>query len=284
MFAAESIAAESSGFEIDLINYETLVNDDKPVAAIRRVQPIATLETAIYRGWMLKPAVYSKLHQALLEKNIQLINPPEAYRLCHHFPESYPLIAAQTPRSAVIHLDSEFSIEKVMQALQPFADRPVILKDFVKSRKHEWHEACYIPSASDRSTVQRVTERFIELQGNEINEGLVFREFVEFEPLTVHSRSGMPLIREFRLFFLKNELLEATEYWEQGEYGDVRPPVGLFSDIAGKIASSFFTMDVARRKDGTWMIIELGDGQVAGLPDKTDQVNFYHQIYQRLVG
>ena len=32
--------------------------------------------------------------------------------------------------------------------------------------------------------------------------GLVCREFVELEPLARHSKSGMPLTKEFRLFFL----------------------------------------------------------------------------------
>ena len=68
-----------------------------------------------------------------------------------------------------------------------------MLKDFVKSRKHEWAEACFIPSASDRASVERVVRRFLELQDDDLSEGLVFREFVEFEPLGRHPKSGMPL-------------------------------------------------------------------------------------------
>jgi hypothetical protein len=37
-------------------------------------------------------------------------------------------------------------------------------------------------------------------------------------------------------------------------------------------------MDIARQKDGELIIIELGDGQVAGLPDKVDRNEFYKQI------
>jgi hypothetical protein len=37
-------------------------------------------------------------------------------------------------------------------------------------------------------------------------------------------------------------------------------------------------MDVAKRKDGDWMIVELGDGQVAGLPDEKIAVDFYKQL------
>jgi len=39
-------------------------------------------------------------------------------------------------------------------------------------------------------------------------------------------------------------------------------------------------MDVAKTKNGEWIIIELGDGQVAGLPDKADRLQFYDLVRQ----
>ncbi|MGH2386983.1 MAG: ATP-grasp domain-containing protein [Chloroflexota bacterium] len=40
-------------------------------------------------------------------------------------------------------------------------------------------------------------------------------------------------------------------------------------------------MDVARRTDGEWTIIELGDGQVAGLPESADGLAFYAALKAR---
>ena len=37
-------------------------------------------------------------------------------------------------------------------------------------------------------------------------------------------------------------------------------------------------MDVAKKKDGDWIIMELGDGQVAGLPDNADRNEFYNNL------
>ncbi len=37
-------------------------------------------------------------------------------------------------------------------------------------------------------------------------------------------------------------------------------------------------MDVAQRKDSDWMIVELGDGQVAGLPENADVEGFYRAL------
>ena len=46
----------------------------------------------------------------------------------------------------------------------------------------------------------------------------------------------------------------------------------------------FFTMDIAERADGSWMIIELGDGQVAGLPERLLPVDFYRALASRWSG
>ena len=51
-----------------------------------------------------------------------------------------------------------------------------------------------------------------------------------------------------------------------------------FADVAAAVRSRFFTMDVARRRDGDWMIVELGDGQVSGLPSEADAGRFYEAL------
>jgi hypothetical protein len=168
--------------------------------------------------------------------------------------------------------------------LQTFGDAPIIVKDFVKSRKHEWNEACFIPSASDRGSVERVVKRFLELQEDDLNEGLVFREFVQFEPLTKHSKSGMPLTKEFRIFFLDKKPVFVSEYWEEGQYDCSPPPLDRFVEIASRVESRFFTMDIAKVQDGDWLIVELGDGQVAGLPPNAIAEQFYRSLAVNLVG
>ena len=49
-----------------------------------------------------------------------------------------------------------------------------------------------------------------------------------------------------------------------------------------RVRNRFFTMDVANRVDGGWMIVELGDAQVAGLPERADVGAFYRALAQRL--
>ncbi|GHO55545.1 ATP-grasp domain-containing protein [Ktedonobacter robiniae] len=280
-YEAESGVVESLHLNYSLINFEALVEQENAARAVHKVEPAPTGELAIYRGWMLKPHVYERLYTALAAKGLLLVNTPAAYTHCHYLPGSYHLIEGFTPRSTWLKTGPDISIDAVMAALHQFAGRPVIVKDFVKSRKHEWGEACYIPSASDRQSVERVIIRFLQLQGADLNEGLVFREFVEFEPLTTHSKSGMPLIKEFRLFILDGQIISSTPYWEEGRYGNDKyefPPLDLFDHVVQKIQSRFFTMDVAKKRDGAWNIVELGDGQVAGLPARADTKAFYQAL------
>src|SRR5262249_23328362 len=250
-----------------------------PARVARRVPEQAEPITAVYRGWMVTPPQYQRLYGALIARNIRLINDPDQYRHCHHLPECYPIIERLTPRS--VCLSGELSIDRIMDVLTPFGDCPVIIKDFVTSRKHEWREACFIPSAADRQAVGRVVGRFLELQGDDLNEGLVFRQFVEFRPVGIHPRSGLPLTEEYRIFWLDARPTLCSPYWEGGQYSQGYPPLGLFAEIAAAVRSRFFSMDVARRIDGVWLIVELGDGQVSGLPRASDADHFYEALCER---
>jgi hypothetical protein len=279
MYELEVAAAQSVGIDYALIHFEALVYEDNPAKAIRAVTPSDRPEVGVFRGWMMKPESYQRLYEALAGRGIYLVNTPAAYQHCHYLPESYAVIEAYTPKTVWIKGGANISTAERMQLLRPFGSSPIIIKDFVKSRKHEWEEACFIPSAADPNAVERVVSRFLELQGEDLNVGLVFREFLAFEPLANHSKSGMPLTKEFRLFFLDGKLMHTTRYWEEGDYEDVYPPVDLFSHIAQNVQSRFFTMDVAKRRDeDEWMIVELGDAQVAGLPEYADAEDFYRAL------
>jgi hypothetical protein len=276
-YETEAEAAAKNGFEYELFSFEDLA-ENKISDALRRIKPLEVAETAIYRGWMLKPQQYETLYNELRGRNLILINSPEEYRHCHYFPESYELIKNHTPRSIFLPFDEKFSFENLHERLAVFGDKPLVLKDYVKSRKHEWNEACFISSAANIEAVEGTVARFLELQGEDLNEGLVFREFVEFAPLAAHTKSGMPLTKEFRLFFLTGELVFASEYWEEGDYKEAILPVDLFTNVAARVESNFFTMDIAQKTDGNWLIVELGDAQVAGLPEKADENLFYKSI------
>lgn len=270
-------SAVKNGFEVALINFETLIIKNL-ATALKNLTPSANPEPAIFRGWMLNAENYALFYEGLKNKNLFLINNPEQYINCHYFPVSYDVIKEKTPKSIWFSLKDEFNFDSLFEKLAIFEGKPIIVKDYVKSQKHKWKDACFINSANDFSEVKRVVSNFITLQGDELNEGLVFREFCELTFIGDHSKSNMPLTKEYRLFFLNGKLLDKYNYWDEGEYNEEVINLDDFISIAKEIKSRFFSMDIAKTVAGNWILIELGDGQVAGLPDNADKNNFYNQI------
>jgi hypothetical protein len=276
-FEEEYKSAIGQGFQVGLISFEDL-NDLNILKSISRIKEQEELELAIYRGWMIQPDKYELLYAALLKKNVRLINTPEEYKTCHYLPLSYQFIKGSTPKTNWTEIKGDVDFDKVFELTADFNDASIIVKDYVKSQKHNWTEACFIPNASDKNSVKKIVSRFIELQGSELNVGLVFRKFEELEFLTNHSKSKMPLTKEYRLFFLNGQVIQIFNYWDEGDYGETKPDLKEFEDIGRKVKSNFFTMDIAKKKDGDWIIMELGDGQVSGLPDNADKSNFYSAV------
>lgn len=281
-------AAEKTGFAVGLIDLEELLTNNNPQKALKRVawHPGTEPRPALYRGWMLRPDEYENLYAALLTRNLRLIHTPKQYRHAHYLPESYAKIEAVTPKSIWFPLPAPVSVEAAetlaAEAVRVFNHDPIIVKDYVKSRKHEWDEACYIPDASDENKVRQTVRRFLELQGNQLNEGLVFRAFAELEVLSRHPLSGMPLSREIRVFVLDGEPIFVSTYWEAGEDAAFNAVLGEFQAVIQSIESRFFTIDFAKTNNGPWIVLELGDGQAAGLPDDTNAERFYTQLQKSL--
>lgn len=277
-YEREFEVAKEMGFDVSLISFEDLTSNNT-TRATRKISIQEQNEQAIYRGWMIKGETYLQLYKNLKNKNIELINKSESYNHCHYLPNSYEIIKKFTPLTVWLHKsDIEVSYEKIFDIVKVFGQSPVIIKDYVKSRKHDWNEACFIPDASNKHKLLQVIEKFLELQSDDLNEGIVFRKFLELEFLSYHPQSGAPLSKEFRIFFLEGEPIITLEYWDEGVYGDLKPDLSSFLKVAKKINSRFFTMDIAKIEDGSWIILELGDGQVAGLPNNADITSFYNNI------
>ena len=276
-FEEEYRTATEQRFPISLLSFEEL-NNANISRAISRIKEADNLEKAIYRGWMIQPDKYKSLFEHLLKKNIKLVNTPEEYETCHYLPSSYQYIDGLTPLTNWMVVDETIDFERSFELTDVFQNEAIIVKDFVKSLKHNWKEACFIPNASDRDLVRKVVSRFIELQGTQLNKGLVFRKFEDLEFLTTHSKSKMPLTKEYRLFFLYGKLIQVFNYWDEGDYDNTKPDLDKFKEVGKSIQSNFFTMDIAQKKDGSWIIMELGDGQVSGLPDNANKNIFYKTL------
>jgi len=268
-YEAELQAAQELGLPSGLLDFEALLEGNLN-RALRWVPQSDAPRLAVYRGWMLRPEQYAELYEGLQEHGWHLINSPAQYIHTHHLPQSFSLISPLSPRTVWLAASTPEDIDwaGVQAMLETFGTGPLVVKDYVKSRKHEWAQACFIPDAAVTEQAMQVIETFVARQGSEFQGGLVLRAFESFGQLSPHSKSGMPLTREYRLFFLDSEVVATSEYWEEGDYSGQSAPLDLFRPTGQRVQSRLFTMDVAQRTDGEWRVVELGDGQVAGLPER----------------
>ncbi|MET7402463.1 ATP-grasp domain-containing protein [Dactylosporangium sp. NPDC005572] len=123
--------------------------------------------------------------------------------------------------------------------------------------KHHWHEAAYIPDVADADAAWAVAERFAQLRGDEFTGGFVLRRF---EPFTG---------AEVRTWWVGGRCRLVTAHPDTPDRlppGDLELPPGLAGAVEGL---PFVTVDLARRADGVWRVVELGDGQVSDRPAGT---------------
>lgn len=275
-FQPQAQAAQELKLQISLLDSDALAQGQVS-RAVRLVRATEEPQVLVYRGWMLRPELYQALFDALLERGWKLLNDPRSYALCHEFPNWYSLLEGRTPRSTWLSAPQCFEIARVLECAARFGSSALVVKDYVKSRKHEWSEACFIADASDAAQVERVTQNFLSRQGDNLAGGLVLRQFVPLREVEVESnaRSGAPIVNEWRLFWLDHTLLACAP---NGALGGKEPSPQVLvelGELAARIESRFFAIDVAQKADGGWIVIELGDGGVSGLPPQLDAETFY---------
>ena len=141
-----------------------------------------------------------------------------------------------------------------------------IVKDFVKSRKHEWYDACYIKNIADKVNAERVIRNFIERQYTDLVGGVLLRQFEKLNPIGFHEKSGMPISEEYRVFVFAGRIMIIDDYWQADQDISFSDEEWIWLEsLVKKLKSNFVTIDLARRVDERLIIMELGDGQVSGI-------------------
>lgn len=296
-FDAEYRAAQAAGFDVVLLDQARMDEGAWSKVAARA----ADRGPALYRGWMLTPADYAAMYAALLARGTTVHTAPDAYTAVHTLPGIYAHVRGHTPFSVWVPVDAEgrVSVDAVLDVARVHRDAlgtaGVLVKDYVKSRKHEWHEACFVPADAhgyDEAALERVVRTFIDRQAERLVGGVVLRAFVPFESVGTHPKSGMPITAEHRVFVHRGVPLCSAPYWRDGTYAgpaaDVQPALDqltpVFAACADAVQSPLFTADVALGTDGQWRVVELGDGQVAGLLGTLDEHAFYRALHAALTG
>jgi len=227
-FEAEFQAAHDLGIDYALVDVDTLGNG--LVCTFKHLTDRAPGQgfTVVYRGWILTNPQYETLYRVLWGKGHRMVNTPAEYRFCQELPQWYGELAGVTPKSMWFkpNRDGDFELDGViLDVSRQLGDGPYIVKDFVKSRKHEWDTACFIP---DIRKLVEVTEAFLEGQGDDLAGGLVFRQYVPFRMVGEHPKSKMPLCNEVRTLSLGSRTISKFPYWGPDEGGSaITMPPGI---------------------------------------------------------
>jgi ATP-grasp domain, R2K clade family 3 len=272
-YEIEYQAAQAAGFTCKLYELEALRHNDLRNAL--RYCPPAAVEQAllVYRGWMVSDTHYAALYNALIAKGYQPITTPEAYAEAHYLPLAYPLLQGITPQT--IWMEGQDS-EHAWQLYQQISHEPAIIKDYVKSAKHRWREACYIPAYTSRGDFETILQAFLRERGKLFEKGLVFRRYHELVQLGEDMR-GKPIHEEYRLYCVNGKI---TAHAPFPDPADLEQQRGTWEQVALRFRSRFLTIDVARQADASWIVVEVGDAGVSGLPLSIDPDTFYQALWQ----
>lgn len=273
-YADEYFYVKKQGIPTYLFSMESFIESNK-LKIIPTNKPI----TLIYRGWMVTYEQYDALYRIMLDKGFILINTPDQYRQCHHFPSWYCLLEKNTANS--MWTEGIPSEPEVIKLLKSFDHKPLVVKDYIKSRKHEWEEACFIPNAADINHAMQVVNTFITRQEDNLIGGIVLREYLSLKMLGNHEKSHMPIAKEVRIFCIQHKPFAYIQYWSGDECLTISEYQDLIS-ICHNLNSNFYTIDLAQQENGEWIIIEVGDGQVSGLQEYSVTL-FYNELFKLIV-
>jgi len=251
-FADEYEAARDLGLDCALVDHDALAAGDAAAGASR----LPESDDVVYRGWMLDSERYAAFDAAVSARGSQLRTTGVSYRSAHELPGWIDSVRAHTAETMWTNDDSPAAFD---EACRNLGSGPAVLRDYVKSAKHDWDTAVFIPDVADPGGARPIATRFRELRGDDFAGGFVVRRFERY------------VTAEVRTWWVDGVRAMVTSHPDTPDVlpDDFSMPVGLAAAIAS-LGLPFVTADLARRDDGKWRLIEIGDGQVSDRPRSTE--------------
>jgi len=261
-FKKEYDAALLTGtFTAALFNYDQWLSGEKLKVYGAPDETVMVL----YRGWMFKPEQYRIFYNELQQKNIHLITTPEEYEKMHLFPNVYEDLQEDTAQMIIFPEGTDVDVEVVKSRMKRF-----MVKDYVKSVK-----GTEFPRFFDENVTQEAFDQwmkiFYQYRGELYTGGICIKEFLDLKYYGNYTN-------EFRVFYMNHEVGTVCRNSHQGD--DTEEPPGELIEKYKRLGSPFYTIDLAELSDGTWRIVEAGDGGVSGLSDGQSAETFYRRLHQ----
>jgi hypothetical protein len=273
-FEPEAQAALDAGFKYLTLGFEDFIagRDNRAFEFLPHASQPTTL---FYRGFIFKEHEYRRLQQALSARGYSLFTPPDAYTQAVYLTHHHQKLAPLTPPAV---WTTTKNLDTAWQTANLLGPGPWLVKDHIKSAKHRWEDACFIPANSTRENFDRICTNLLAYQGDWFERGFVFKKFIPLREIG-DNRYGYPAVDEYRLIYLNQKLFSATPY---NRTGGTESDFSQFQPYAQKFTSQFLCLDVALTAAGQWLIIEAGDASVCALPPKVDKPTFYKNLHTAL--
>lgn len=203
---------------------------------------------------------YKELERDLSKVNSNLINSFSQHHFISNF-NWYEHVKEFTPKTYFSLLETPKD-----------ENRDFVVKGRTNSRKQEWLTKMFAHGYT------RAAEIFSDLSVDPLihDQGIIIRDFVPLKVLG-ESIKGLPYTNEHRFFFYGRNEITNFYYWCCNDQVGILNQEG--KDFAQKIANilvehvNFFVLDIAEKKDGGWILIEVNDGQMSGLDSSyTDEL------------
>ncbi|MFK0253970.1 ATP-grasp domain-containing protein [Streptomyces sp. NPDC090445] len=281
-FATEARQLRTDGAAVHLVDHDALAAGDAERAVARVPAGAGPLW---YRGWMLPADRYAEFDAALRPRGARLLTDPSRYRRAHELPGWYATFDGLTPASRWLPAAPGRAPgpERLAALAAGLPAGAAVVKDYVKSRKHEWDEACHIPDLADRAALHRVVSRFVELQGEFLAGGVVLRAF---EPFGAPGPGPAEAPGEIRVWWRDGVPRLVTPHPDSpagacagpgGAGGGAQPGPQELEPVRAAVEAldcPFVTTDLALRADGVWRVVEVGDAQVSDVHRAVDLAAF----------
>jgi hypothetical protein len=144
-----------------------------------------------------------------------------------------------------------------------------MIKDYVKSVK-----GTDFPKYFDNTITQEELDRWMDVfykyRGNLLTGGICVKEYLSLKKYGDKTN-------EFRVFYINHKI--ATVSRNSGQMNmSMNPPESLVEKYKF-LPSCYYTVDFAELEDGSWTIIEAGDGSVSGLSENQDYDSYFRALY-----
>lgn len=214
-------------------------------------------ENSLVIGRYSTKPYYDELEKELLLKNSKLINSYKEHMYIADICNWYETIKEFTPKTYT------------QWGSLPEHGKWVV-KGKTHSRKHQWKTHMFADGKENLLKVIRLLMDDLTIS----QDGLVVREYVSLAKLDT-AINDLPIVKEWRMFFYKENYLTGGFYWSnyfdelKDKYPLEVPQAAIeYAKEVAKIVSqhtNFFVLDVSEKEDGSYIIIEINDGQQSGL-------------------